>query len=107
MDDVHGAHGTPGIVEHPLLVRIDVARHAGLAVQLVDDVLDDGARVIAVQLNAALAYLLELVEVEDIEGLEVLLKEVDNRGEHAEQDGEELEPAAHVARAAGAGRLLG
>lgn len=58
MNDVHGAHGTARIVEHPLLVQIDMVRRSGSAVELVDDVAHNAARVVAVRSNAALGQIM-------------------------------------------------
>jgi hypothetical protein len=94
MDDVHRAHGTAGVIEDPFLVLVDVARQADLAAQLVDNVPDDGARVVAVRLDAAFRDVVELVQLEDVEALQVLVQQVVDRRQHTEQDGEELEPTA-------------
>lgn len=58
MNDVHGAHGTARIVEHPLLVQVDMVRRSGSAVELVDDVAHNAARVVAVRSNAALGQIM-------------------------------------------------
>lgn len=76
MDEVHAAHGTAGIVEHPLVgvvvaVGVDVLR-VPLG-ELPHDVIDDGARVVAVGPYAALGEVVQLVHLEDVEALEVAL----------------------------------
>lgn len=60
VDDVHGAHGSAGIVEDPVLLDID-DMGGKLRRQLVDDVLDGGAGVVAVVLDAALVQVREVV----------------------------------------------
>lgn len=57
MDEVHATHGTTGVVKHPLVgvgvaVGVDVPR-VPLG-KLPHDVIDDGARVVAVGPYAAL-----------------------------------------------------
>jgi len=114
MNDVHSTHCTTGIVENPLLIGVDVRLQLVLAGQLINDVLDDGAGVVAMGGNAALGEVMEMVQVEDVEAVQVLLQIVNNWREHAEQDGENLEPAGNttsaalglLAVAATAGRLL-
>lgn len=60
VDDVHGAHGATGIVEDPVLLDIDdVGRQ--LRRELVDDVLDGRARVVAVVLDTALVQVRKVV----------------------------------------------
>ena len=98
MNDVHGAHGTAGIVENPLLVEVDVLGDGGAVLQLVDNVLDDGAGVVAVRRDSSLGHIVEVVRLKDVEGVEVLLKQVDDGREDADQDGEELENAPDAAR---------
>ncbi len=106
VDDVHGAHGAAGVVEDPLLVVVDVARQADLAAQLVDDEVDDGARVVAVGGDAPLGDIVQLVRLEDVEALEVLVEQVVDGSQGAEQDGDDLEPAAQAARARARRRLF-
>lgn len=53
------------------------------AVQLVDDVAHYGAGVVAVGGDAALGQIVQVAGVEDVEGLEVLLEEVDDGAEEA------------------------
>lgn len=89
MDQIHAAHGTAGIVEHPLVrvvvsVRVNVAR-VSLS-KLAHDVIDDGAGVVAVGRNAALGELVQLVHLEDVEALEVALQQHDDGREDAEHD---------------------
>lgn len=102
MDDVHAAHGAASIVEHPLLLdvplRVDVGRV--VLVQLGDDVLDDLGGVVAVGRDAALREAVQLVEPEDVELLEVLLDQVHNRRQQAEQDPDEGEDPSQAAAAA-------
>jgi hypothetical protein len=48
--------------------------------------------------DAALGHVLELVHVEDVEALQVLVEQVEDGRQHAEQDAEDLEPAAAAGR---------
>jgi len=93
MDDIHGAHGTAGVVEHPLLIVVDVGGGLGPVRQLVDNVLDDGAGVVAVGLDAALGQVVEVVRLEDVEGLEALLQEVPDWRDDGEDDGNRFQEA--------------
>lgn len=116
MDDVHGTHGTTSVVEHPLLIVVDVGRDLAAVVQLVDDVLDNSLGVVAVGSDGALGHIMEVIGIENVEGLETLLKNIGDGRNDGEQDGEELEPATDAAAAAarrggggagaGAGRLV-
>lgn len=73
MDDVHGAHRTTGVVEHPFGVvaeRIGVQRGPDLRVlaQLRDDVLKDPVGVVAVLGDSLLGNRMQLRLVKDVEG---------------------------------------
>lgn len=107
VDDVHGTHGTTSVVEHPLLIVVDVGRNAVALVQLVDNVLDNGLGVAAMGADGALGQIVKVLGIEDVEGLETLLKDVGDRRNQGEQDGEELEPATDAAAAAAAARRTG
>lgn len=116
VDDVHGTHGTTSVVEHPLLIVVHVRSNAVALVQLVDDVLDNSLSIVAVSADGALGQIVKVLGIEDVEGLETLLKDVGDGRNQGEQDGEELEPATDAAAAvarragggagAGAGRLV-
>lgn len=67
----------------------------GVAVQLVDDVAHDGARVVAVGGDAAPGEVVQLLRAEDVEGLEALLQQVDHGAEEAGEQREEEEDASH------------
>lgn len=58
MNDVHGAHGTARIVKHPLLVQVDKARRSGSAMELIDNIAHNAARVVAVRSNTALGKIM-------------------------------------------------
>lgn len=104
VDNVHGTHCATGIVKHPLLMDIDVARQ--LLAQLVDNVLDNSLRVVAVRGDAALRQVLEMVEVEDVELIEVLLGDVEDGGEQGREHGEDAEEGGHSALGLGCRRFL-
>lgn len=101
MDNVHGPHGTARIVKHPVLLDVDVRRQLGA--QLVDNVLDGGARVVAVAVDAALGQVLQVVQLKDVKFVEVLLGDVDDRGEQRRQEAEDGQEAADATTAVGAG----
>lgn len=84
VDDVHAAHASAGIVEHPLLVEINVARvHA---VQLRDDEVHDGLGIVAMLGNGAFREVVEMVLVEDEELVDVAVEEVEERQQDAADD---------------------
>lgn len=85
MDNVHGAHGTAGIVEDILLVQVDMVRmHTR---QLLGNVVYYCLRVIAMGCDTALRQVMQVVLVKDIEGLEILLNQVYDGREYTNQDG--------------------
>lgn len=67
VENPHSAHGAAGVIEDPFLVVVHVARRGGAHAQLVDNVLDDGAGVIAVRLDGTRLEVSEVVELEDVE----------------------------------------
>jgi hypothetical protein len=87
MNYVHPAHGPTGIVEYPFLVQVDVV---GVHLrELVGDVAHDRPRVIAMCLDSPLRQVVQLIRLQDVEGVEVLLQQVDDRREDADQYGDE------------------
>lgn len=100
MDDVHGTHSTTGVVKHPflLLVQVDFV----LLAQFTNNVVDDGASVIAVGTDSRLRDLVQMLRVEDVELLETCIEVAVERGEEGQEDGEETEGAHGEAAAAGA-----
>lgn len=105
MDDVHSAHGTASVVEDPILVGVDIAGDLGVGGQLTDNVLDDGASVVAVKRDALRGHLPQLVEVEDVEALQLLVERVEDRGQHAEHNNEVLEQDREAGAAVAAAAL--
>lgn len=101
MNDVHGAHGTTGVVKNPFLVAVEM-RARGLLLQLGDDKVDDGARVVAVGGDGALRQFVQVRRVEDVEliqaGVEVAV-ETGEEGHQGDQEGE----TAHVEGGIGGG----
>lgn len=67
VDDVHGPHGTAGVVEDPLLIEVDVVLGTRQLAELVDDVLDNGPSVVSVGSDAALRQVVEVRWLEDVE----------------------------------------
>ena len=110
VDHVHGAHGTAGIVENPLLLGAQVVG-ADLLLQLSNDEVDDGAGVLAVSADGTLGEIVEVVRVENVELLQARVKESVDGGEQGQEDGQEAQSlegeataaAARAARAAGLG----
>lgn len=98
VDDVHAPHGAAGVVEEPLLIVVDVALGAHLRAELVDDELDDGSGVVAVSCEGPQLKIVQLVRLEDVEGLDPLLEEIPHGGEDSDENGNELEPAAKAGR---------
>lgn len=74
--NVHAAHGTARIVKHPVLVEIHISRH--LFVELVDNVLDNAPRVVAVLGDAPLRQIVQVVRLKDVEAVQVLVDHVDD-----------------------------
>lgn len=103
MDDVHGTHSTAGIVEDPFLVQVQVGS-SDLLLELGDDVVDNGASVLAVGLNGALREIVQMLMVEDVELVQARVEEAVGGGEDREEEGEDAESAD--GEAAAAGRLL-
>lgn len=99
VDNVHAAHGAAGVVEHPVLVEVQVGRRH-LALELLDDVGHDGAGVGAVRRDGPAGHLVQVLHVEDEEALEVLLDVVDARGEHGGEEGQDAEQGGHPALSA-------
>ena len=99
VDDVHAAHGATGVIEDPVLLEVDVRR--GALVELGDNVLNNATRVVAVLGDAALGQVVQVLRVEDVESLEVLLDEVDDRRQQCGQQAEDGQEAAHAGRRVG------
>lgn len=99
MDDVHGAHGTAGVVEDPVLLEVDVCGRP--LAELGDDVGHDVARVVAVGGDCALGHVAQVVNVEDVEPVEVLLDQPDDRRQQAGHDGEDGQQAAETTAGSG------
>jgi hypothetical protein len=98
MDDIHGAHSTAGVIEHPFLLEIDEVLHSRALSQLVDNVLNDRPGVVTMGSNTALREIVEMVRLKDVERLESLLREVHQGGQDANDNSKELEPAEAAAR---------
>lgn len=101
MNNVHGAHRAARIVKHPVLLEVDIPRH--LFVELVDNVPDDAARVVAVPGYAPLREVVQVVRLEDVEALQVLVEDVDDRGEERREEGQDGEEAGYARRRGGGG----
>lgn len=100
VDNVHGTHGTTGVVEDPFLVEVDEARGRSLTVQLVHNVANHTARVISMCGDAPLSQVVQVIWREDVERIESLLEEVHDRAEKADQHGQDCQEAAHIVCAA-------
>lgn len=104
VDDIHRTHSTAGVVEHPLLMLVQVGG-SDLFLELGDDVVDDGAGVITVGLDGALGDIVQMLMVEDVELVQARVEEAVDGGEEGQKDGDDAESAEGEAAAA-AGRLL-
>lgn len=91
MDDIHSTHRASGIVEDPFLLVIDVTLCPNLATELIHDELDHSLGVVPVRFKTTLRNIMHLIDVEDVKGLEVLLEEVHDRGQDADQERNKLE----------------
>ena len=86
MDNVHSAHCTTGVIENPFLLRVhEGAGHRLL--QLLNDVVDHAAGVIAIVADRALGDLVQLFLVEDIELLQTRIEVAVERGEKRQEGG--------------------
>jgi hypothetical protein len=110
VNHVHGAHGTAGVVEHPLLLGAQVVG-ADLLLELGNNEVDDGASVFAMGADSALGEVVEVFGVKDVELLEARVEVAVDSGEESQEDGEEAESlqgeAAAATAGAGAGGLGG
>jgi hypothetical protein len=86
MDNVHGTHGTTGIVEDVLYVQVDIV--GVLLVQLRGNVADNAPRVVAMGRDSALGQVVEVLLVKNVKGLEVLLQEVEDGRQDTNEDGD-------------------
>lgn len=103
MNNVHGTHGTTGIVKHPFLLLIHELA-GNLLVQLGDNVVDDAARIIAMGANGSLGEIMQVAGFEDVELVETSVEIGVEGREKGENDGEDGEAAHGAATARG---LLG
>jgi len=69
MNDIHSAHGTTCIVEHPFFVQIDMLGRD--LIQVVDNILDDGRGIIAMGLERPERELMQLIGLKDVKGIKV------------------------------------
>ena len=99
MDDVHSAHGTTSIVEHPLLLLVQVGG-SDLLLELGNDVVDNGTGIITVSLDSALGELVQMLVIEDVELIQARVEEAVDGGEESEEDGEDAQSAEGEAAAA-------
>ena len=110
VDHVHGAHGTAGVVENPLLLGAQVVG-TDLLLQLGNDEVDNGASIFAMSADRTLGEIVEVIRVEDVELLQARVEESVDRGEQGEEDGQEAQglegEAATATAGAGAAGLGG
>ena len=90
VNNVHSTHGTTSVVEYPLLLKVQVLS-LKLLIQLVDDVLDNGARVVSMRRDGALRNIVQMGRVKDVERLEMLIEVVEERGESGKEYSEDCE----------------
>lgn len=108
VDHVHGAHGTAGVVEHPLLLSAEVVG-TNLLLQLGNNEVDDGAGVFTMGAYGTLGEIMQMVRVEDIELFQACVEEAVDGGEEGQEDSQETEGLEREAAtaAAGAGARFG
>lgn len=106
VNHVHGAHGTAGIVEHPLLLSAQIVG-ANLLLELGNNEVDDGAGVFAMGADGALGEVVQVLGVKDVELLEARVEVAVDGGEECQEDGEEAEGLQGEATAATAGAGAG
>ena len=99
MDDVHSAHGTTSIVEHPLLLLVQVGG-SDLLLELGNDVVDNGTGIITVSLDSALGELVQMLVIEDVELVQARIEEAVDGGEQSEEDIDDAQSAEGEAAAA-------
>lgn len=87
MDDIHGTHCTPSIVENPLLVKVQVFP-SQLLIQFLDDVAHDRAGVVAMSRDGPLGKIVKMRGLKDVEPFEVLVKIVEERSKRGDQQSE-------------------
>lgn len=105
VDDVHRAHGTAGIVEHPLLLEVQVVG-ANLLLQLSDNEVHDGVGILAMSLDGALGELVQILRVENVELVQTRVEEAVDGGEKRQEDSQQAEaPEGEQAARGLAGRL--
>ena len=105
MNNVHSAHGTTGVVEHPLLLEVQVVR-ADLGLKLGDNEVDDGFGIFAMGLDGTLRQVVQVLWVEDVELVQARVKEAVDGGEKGQDDGEDAKVAEGEAATAAARRIL-
>lgn len=108
VDHVHSAHGTAGVVEHPLLLSAEVVG-TNLLLQLGNNEVDDGAGVFTMGAYGTLGEIMQMVRVEDIELFQACVEEAVDGGEEGQEDSQETEGLEREAAtaAAGAGARFG
>lgn len=105
MNNVHSTHRTAGVIENPFLFRVHIGTGHRLF-QLLDDVIDHGAGVIAMITDSTLGDLMQLFLVKDVELIQTRVKVAVKRGEKRQQGGQEAKGPHGEAGAAGLGGLL-
>lgn len=99
MDDVHSAHGTACIVEHPFFILVQVGG-SDLLLELGNNVVNNGTGVIAVRLDSALGELVQMLVIEDVELVQARIEEAVDGGEQSEEDSDDAQSAEGEAAAA-------
>lgn len=105
MDNVHSTHGTTGVVEHPLLLEVQVV-DADLGLKLGDNEVDDGIGIIAMGLDGTLRQVVQVLWVEDVELVQARVEVAVDGGEQGQDNGEDAKVAEGEAATAAARRLL-
>lgn len=106
VDDVHCAHGAASVVENPLLIDVHILL-ANRLLQISDDKVDNGARVLAMSLDSTLRQIMQVLRVKDVELVEARVEEAVQGREQGQENREEAQvPERKAATAAAGGGLF-
>ncbi|RUS22368.1 hypothetical protein BC937DRAFT_89535 [Endogone sp. FLAS-F59071] len=101
VDNIHCTHGPPRVVEHPLLLEVNMPRISG--VEICDQIRDQGLCVVAVIRRNV--FLRELLKDDGVEHVELVFDGV-KIGEESKQPGKEDAANKEASEGEGGGGLL-
>lgn len=102
VNDVHRAHGAASIVENPLLLSAQILL-ANLVLQLSDDEVNNGARILAMSLDSTLRQIMQVLGIENVELVEARVEEAVQGREQGQENREEAQVLEREAATAAAG----